>query len=481
MKLLLVSPAPFPPSRAAKALQQMRRMGIHGGDSPPLGLASIAAPAEAAGHEVRLLDMRTENTTREEMEAELRAFAPDAIGWYLATFNIRECVEAARFARSVRPGAQQIVGGPNVGIYPRETMLHDCFDYGFQGECDEVFASFLDGIAAGRPDLATPGLVHRRPGGEIAVSPEVPFPADLDRLPMPSHHLFRARYRYFGACREPYTSMIASRGCPFNCRFCGRVPGSRRVRYRSAAKLLEEMRHVRKLGFREVNFFDDLFTLNRRRVIDLCRALIDEGLDLVWSVRARVDSVDEEMLSLMKTAGCRRLYFGVESGSDRTLELMNKKIASAQAREALRLTRKLGLETVSYFIIGYPGESEADMRRTVEFASRLETDFTSFNMFEPLPATYELEKWIERGGIPDPWHEYLALKTDRIPQYHGDLDRAVVERHFRDAWRSFYLRPRTWWNLVRRVNSPARLKNFAWAGLSMAVGLLTPSRMEGKS
>ncbi|MDZ4199785.1 MAG: radical SAM protein, partial [Kiritimatiellia bacterium] len=461
MKILLVSPGPFVRNRRERLVQLLHRTGIHGGDSPPLGLASIGAAAEARGHQVRILDMRVETPTREEVEAEVRDYAPDLVGYYIATFNIRECVAAARFLKTIRPEALSVAGGPNVSLYPRETLEHDCFDFAMRGECDETFPEFLERLAEGKSPEDIPGVALRLPGGGIQVSPALPFPADLDQLPMPAHHLFRARYRYFGASREPYTSMIASRGCPFNCNFCGRVPGSRAVRTRSAEKLLEEMKRVRQLGYREVNFFDDLFTVNRKRVIDLCRALVDARLDMVWSVRARVDSVDEEMLDWMRRAGCRRLYFGVESGSDRTLGLMNKKITTEKARRALHLTRQAGLESVSYFIVGYPGETEADMEQTVQFIRGLETDFSSINMFEPLPACNELVRWMEETRAADPWLDYLALRTDRLPYFHGSLDRGAVERAFRRCWSAFYLQPRVWFRLLRLMNSPLRFRNFA--------------------
>ncbi len=472
MNILLVSPGPFPRNGADRLRLLLHRAGIHGGDSPPLGLVTLAAPLEAAGHAVRVLDMRVESPTRGELEDLLGAFAPDLVGFYLATFNIREGVEAARFVKSARPGAVTVAGGPNVDIYPGETMRHACFDWAMRGECDLTFPAFVASLAAGRADRSIEGLAHRRAGG-ITVNPGYPMPPDLDALPLPAHHLLRGRYRYFAACREPYTSMIASRGCPYACRFCGRVPGSRKVRYRSAGRLVEEMRLLRSLGYREINFFDDLFTVNRRRVLDFCRALAGARLDLVWSVRARVDCVDGELLTAMKGAGCRRLYFGVESGSDRSLGLMNKRITTAQAREALRACRRLGLETVSYFIVGFPGETEADLALTLAFSRGLETDFCSFNMFEPLPATPALEAWLAETGAPDPWLPFLRLETDEIPRYHGGLARETVERYYRRCWNAFYFRPRTWFNLARQVRSPTRVKNFARAGLSLLLGPAT--------
>lgn len=481
MNVLLVSPAPFTRNRRDKTLAFLLRTGIHGGDSPPLGLASIAATAELAGHTVRILDMRVETPTQSEVEAELREFQPRVVGFYVATFNIRECVEAAGFVKRILPGSVVVAGGPNVSIYPHETMQHPCFDYGMRGECDLTFPEFLAEVEAGRAPTGIQGLVARKPGGGLDVSFALPCPPDLDALPMPAHHLFRASYRYFGASREPFTSMIASRGCPFNCNFCGRVPGSRKVRTRSTQKLLEEMQRVRAMGYREVNFFDDLFTVNRRRVMDLCQALLAAKTDLVWSVRARVDSVDEELLAAMREAGCRRLYFGVESGSDRTLELMNKKISTDRARTALEQTRRAGLESVSYFIVGYPGETVEDMSRTVEFIRTLKTDFVSINRFEPLPACNELQRWMEATGSPDPWLDYLALRTDRLPFFHGDLAREDVTKAFRRAWKAFYLQPRVWARLLGLVRSGLRVRNFAVAGFSFLLAPLLAGPSEGKS
>lgn len=480
MKILLVSPTFFSKGRWDKFHNRLERMGIHGGDSPPLGLAYVAAGAEAAGHEVRLCDMRVENPTQDEFAAELRTYNPDVIGFYSATFNIRETVEAARFVKAKMARVIVVAGGPNVGIFPRETLAFDCFDYGFMGKADETFPRFLKSLATGSVDpSAIEGLVWRDEAGQIRTTGGPALVADLDALPVATHHVFRGKYVYFAASREPFTSMITSRGCPYNCRFCGKIPGTRKVRFRSADRVLDEMRHVARLGYREINFFDDLFTVNRERVRQICDGLLREKLNLFWSVRARVDSVDEEMLGWMKAAGCRRLYFGVESGSDRTLELMNKRITTEVAARTLAIARRLGFETVSYFIVGFPGETIDDMAQTVQFARKLSTTFASFNMFEPLPASAVHEDMRRQG--PEPWADYLALRTDEIPCYHGDLARADVEEYFRRCWKAFYLQPRTWWGFLRMVNSPVRVKNFALAGLSLIAGHLLSSDLKTKS
>jgi anaerobic magnesium-protoporphyrin IX monomethyl ester cyclase len=303
--------------------------------------------------------------------------------------------------------------------------------------------------------------------------------ADINQLPMAAHHLFEGSYHYFATVREPYTSMITSRGCPFNCRFCGKLPGTRKVRLRTADKVLEEMLRAVSLGYREIYFYDDLFTVNRQRVFDLSDSIRKHGLDLPWSVRARVDTVDEELLARMKAAGCRRLYFGVESGSERTLKLMDKRISTAQAMSAVQACRRIGLETVSYFILGFPGETEADMAETVRFACELPTDFASFNIFCPLPASPVHDQLCSEGL--DPWVDYIHLRSDKLPSYKGDLDAETVERYFRECWKRFYGRPQAWAALARMIDSPHRAKSFAFTALSVAVSKVLTSRLEVSS
>lgn len=458
MKILLVSPAIFPKNNREKYHQLLLRMSIHGGDSPPLGLECIASSAIEAGHQVEIIDLRVESRTRLDFAREIKKSAPDIFGLYLTTFNIREALQVAKVMKAIFPQTKIVVGGPHVGMYPKETLKHPEFDLALMGEAEHTFCELLSALSGARDFRQVNGIIYRE-DGEIRINGNAQTVENLDVLPFPARSLLKGKYLYFGTFREPFTTMITSRGCPFNCAFCAKIPGSVRTRFVSAKRVVEEFLEIKKLGYREVNVFDDLFTVDRQRVIDICQGIIENELDISWSIRARTDCIDEEMLGYLRKAGCYRIYFGIESGTDEILKLMNKKTDTKKNMQAMELAHRFGFEIVSYFILGFPGETVETMEATIEFAKKSPTDFASFNMFEPLPAS-KVHADMLASGMKDGWLDFLELKTKQMPVYHGDLDRSEVERAYKKALRSFYLRPRAIFNLFRMVKNPVRFRNF---------------------
>ena len=263
-----------------------------------------------------------------------------------------------------------------------------------------------------------------------------PFPArDLT----PYH-----RYSSVLARRRPVTTMFTSRGCPYRCTFCDRPHLGKKFRAHSARRVVDEMEECVRMGIHEILVYDDTFTVSRRRVLEICAEIQRRGLDVAWDIRARVDTVDEEMLRALKAAGCERIHYGVEAGSDHFMEVLRKGITVEDARTAFKLTKKAGISSLAYFMIGIPGETEDDIRQTWRLARELGPDFVHITILCPFPGTeiyrnalaegvYESDHWLDFARDPQPGFQ---------PKYWTQqLSAERLEALLEQAYKDFYTRP----------------------------------------
>ena len=222
---------------------------------------------------------------------------------------------------------------------------------------------------------------------------------DLDELPPPSRYLFdNYSYKKYYSVKFGYktTAIMTSRGCPFTCDFCSRPVFGNEFRSRSASKVADEVEEVISLGYNRIWFADDCFTLNRKRLIEVCDEIIKRGLKIGWECLSRVDTLDSETADKMKQAGCVRMFFGIESGNDSTLKIMKKQITTKQAYNATQICKKKGIKAGAFFILGYPGENDKTILDTIKFASSLPLDYLSFTLPYPIPGTplFDLARFI---------------------------------------------------------------------------------------
>jgi radical SAM superfamily enzyme YgiQ (UPF0313 family) len=268
-------------------------------------------------------------------------------------------------------------------------------------------------------------------------------------------------------------TMIATRGCPFQCTFCNRnarLGGM--LRARSPKNVIGEMKKLKEdYAVREVMFFDDNFILDKAWAYDFCRAVENAGLDMLWEIRTRVDTVDEEILKALKHAGCYRIRFGFESGDNQILKNMKKGITVEQSLECARLCHKVGIEMFGYFILGAPGETEESMRETIDLAIEIEPRFALFSKFVPYPCTEAFDWAVANGYIEkNYWIDFLS---GRDLNSHPALDQKqlpakVVEDYLNKANRKFYFRPRYLMAMIKEIKSPSRF----WQYLGIARSLL---------
>ncbi len=279
-----------------------------------------------------------------------------------------------------------------------------------------------------------PGVVCR-PGaaasGEAALAgaPPRPFARDLDAIPFPARDLLpNPAYIRFGRRSYGYsiTTVMSTRGCPFRCEFCSNVVFGDSYRERSAANVVDEVEEALALGYERISFADDVFTLNARRVLEICREIERRGLRFAWECLGRVDVFDRDTALAMRRAGCFRVFFGIESGNDRILKLMDKRITTAQARSAVETAHAAGLEVGAFFILCYPGETDDTVLDTLRFAASLPLDYVGLTMPYPLPGTALFDRVGDR--VTRAWRPQEALLVNHLLTYESDF--SVLKMRF---------------------------------------------------
>ncbi len=441
------------------------------GFNPPLGLLYLAGYLEdKTSHQVEICDAQVEELSYPALEERIRNASPDLVGLTAMTFTLLDVVKTARLVKDLDPSLPVVIGGVHAFLYPKETVNLPEIDYVLSGEGEESFALLLDRLE-NRGDLDTvPGLTYRK-DGQVHSSPSPPLCANLDSLPFPARRLTPyGKYSSVMARRQPITTMFTSRGCPFRCSFCARPHLGKQFRYRSAENVVDEMEECVGLGIREFLIYDDTFTVNRNRAIAVAEEIIRRELKIGWDIRARVDCVDREMLKILKAAGCERIHYGVESGTEKILKVLNKGITLEQVRETVALTRKTGIETLAYFMIGSPTETREDILETIRFALELKPDFVHATILCPFPGTAIYEQGLREGVFPlDHWREFAANPAPGFsPPYWNEIlsDRELQEL-LQLAYKKFYTRPSYLLKKTLQVRSIRELKTKFKAGMKI--------------
>lgn len=424
--------------------RQIRMIQKRAGVLPHLGLGYIEASLKKAGFETITIDAQAEYLDREGLAARLHAYKPDLVGVTTTSPGMPGAVEACELAKSA--GAVVILGGPHTEVFDVENLYHGCIDYVGVGEGSTIMPRLAMALRDGTPTDTIPGLVSR-------TFKNAPAPMlNLEDMGWPSRDSVPIDNYFSIMAKRPFATMISSRGCPFQCSFCFKQAVDRKSIYRSAEDVVGEMEYlVRNYGIREIMFYDDVFTMKRKRVIEICDLIKKKRLKVRWEAPTRVDLVDDELMQHMASAGCIRLRFGIESGDIDILLDMQKKTDLQEIERAVRSAKRAGIQTFGYFIVGWLDESSAQYQRTVDFACALPLDYASFYTATPLPGTKLHRDAIAAGKIdPDYWLNYIRGDvSNRI----GVLAENAEERS-RLAYRNFYLRSQKLPTLARHLVQP---------------------------
>lgn len=421
---------------------------------PPLGILYIAAYLKRTGrYNVSVMDCQATKMGYDEMTVKIHELNPDVVGMSVMTFTLIDTFKTVKAIR-IASDAKIVLGGSHPTIYPEETLKAFEPDYVVCGEGELIFDELLQAIPSDKK-----------------IWKQKTFIESLDDLPFPARELTDiSKYYSVLAKSNPTTTMFSSRGCPFQCSYCDRPALGKRFRAMSAKRTVDEMEHCSDLGIKEIFFYDDTFTINKMRVLEICLLIKQRALKIAWDVRSRVDTIDEEMIKVMKEAGCVRIHFGVESSQEHVLKALNKGIHRQQVEEAFRLCKKYGVKCLAYFMIGNPFETLYDICQTIKLAKNLNPDYMHCTILIPFPATKLYEKALTLGIIPkDVWREYsLHPTTDFKPPMWGSFySRSQLQGILQSFYKSFYLKPSRIFEMVMEIRNFKQFVRYLKAGLSL--------------
>jgi len=393
---------------------------------PPLGISYIAASLQKAGHDVHLIDC-TFLERKSALEKSL-AVKPEVVGIYCMVSMFDECLW---FARQLRPHCRLLVAGGPLPTCDPEPFL-EYFDVVVRGEGEQTMQELLRTYEEASELELISGIVYRTDPywpakGRLIYTPARAFTKELDQIPFPARELLpNESYIKYGKKKYSYsiTTVMSTRGCPFRCEFCSNVVFGGSYRERSPQNVVDEIEAALELGYDRISFADDVFTMKKDRVIGICKEIRRRGLHFNWECLGRVDALDYPLAQEMKEAGCTRIFFGIESGSDQILELMDKKITTDEALRAVNAAHQAGLQVGAFFILCYPGDTDDTVLQTIHFATALPLDYLGLSMPYPLPGTDLYKRTKDR--IKRDWHPEDSPFGSHVLIFDADFSEAKM-------------------------------------------------------
>jgi radical SAM superfamily enzyme YgiQ (UPF0313 family) len=376
---------------------------IHGRKFPPLGLAYVAAALEKKGFQVEILDNYLLEKPISDIKLEIKRLRPEIVGIACGSATYSRCVETAKAVKETLPSCKVVVGGPHPSFMPDSMLQHPEIDYIVMGEGERAIVELATFISKGNGNPATakiPGVGYSHEGEFVKEPPR--FISDLDEVPFPARHLlpmslYERKIEFLNA--EPVDTVNVIRGCPYNCAFCEtkRLWGQR-CRSFSPNRVVEEINHlITNYGTKGIYFVGDNFTVRKKETAEICELIKKNNLDIEWVCDTRVDLISRDILRKMKEAGCKTIWFGVESGSPAILSRINKGVTLEQITHAFQICREEGIQTACSFMLGIPGETADDMEASFKFARKLNPDWCRFNIFIAVPGSSLYEEIMQKG------------------------------------------------------------------------------------
>lgn len=428
---------------------------------PPTDLMYLASIAESCGFEAIIRDYSQGG----HFEADLKEFQPNYLVANIATPTFQSDMMAVKLAKEIVPSICTIVKGAPFLTYNTNTIYENPFiDYVIMGEAELTLKDILDGV----PNCDILGICYRE-NFQPVKNDKRPFIEDLDILPFPARHLVDNSIYKRPDNGKVQAVIKVARGCPFHCFFCLATPVSgAKVRTRSPENIVAELKEcVEKYNIKNFLFWSDIFNFNREWTLELCQKIIESGLKITWSSNTRADTMDDEMAKMMYKSGCRLVSIGVESGSQKMLDNIGKKITLDDIRNTVKILKKNKIKIYNYFVIGLPWETEETVEETIKFAIELDSNFISFYTATPLPGTkyfaYAMLNKLVEGNL-----DFRSAYYEPVVRSEHLSKERIFELH-KQAIKRFYLRPKFILKTLLSLRSFAEFKNYFLAGVNLII------------
>lgn len=445
MKLMLVS-LPYATETNLKAHLPVQRY-------PPLGLLYLASAIRKEGFEVKVIDAPAMNWDIQQIYDTIMESSPDVIGIYITSFVLNQAYSLiSRIKKMVKTCI--VLGGPHITHNPASVRELGT-DYGVAGDCEESLVKLLRAIPDKHKIKKVQGIIYSDKG-KIKTGKRHPL-KNLDSLPFPDRSLVTGKRYYSPLFDGKITTMVSSRGCVNDCIFCA-LPNKGIFKVRSPKNVIAEMEWLEKEGYKYIEMQDDFFTLDKKRIGDICALVLKNGLKIKWGCETKIESLDEKLLGMMKEAGCLNIRFGIEAASERIRNrVIGKSIDENYAYKLIMYARKLGMCTDAHFTIGNPTETMAEMEATLALALKLNPDYVDFHLLMLIPGSRLFNIALKESKISaDVWAK--VQEDGKVPFYYpDDITPEQLVEFQKKAYHKFYFRFKRMISEITRVRS---LKDF---------------------
>jgi len=464
--VFLVNPPASAAQRRGPTREIIRNLFFN---SPPLGLAYIAAVLEREGVAVQLMDAGVEGLDPGEAADRVIAARPAIVGIGSTSNFFGNALAMARQVRAALPSAFIVLGGPHGSSRTDEVMGFDVFDAVVVGEGEQTTVELVAGVLGGSDLAGIRGIVYRD-GDRLVRTPPRPLLKDLDELPLPARALLPL-HKYVPQPNDgpflPKHAMISSRGCPYRCTFCDH--GTFGVSYRSFSpeRIVDEMEELTgRYGARDIAFVDSLFMVSRERVKRIIDAMRRRRVDVHWTCTIRANIADRSIMQEMKDAGCWRVRFGIESGSERVRDVIRKEVRTEDIFSSVQAADDLGLHPKAFFMIGHPTETRESVLESMDLALSLPLTDITVQINTPLPGSEQWKTARDFGQYSSPdWGRYSFWEPIYIPD---GMTARELDELYRLFYRRFYFRPVVAWRHMRMLKNWSDVMRFARAARILA-------------
>ena len=411
------------------------------GAIPPLNLCYVASIVRQYGHDVQLIDLQIEHYSFNDLIVYIKEYKPDILGFTITTYlfhPVREWIKRIKEMVEI----PVLVGGFHMNLYPFVTMTHSEIDFAVIGYGQETLRDFLHQFDNYDTYPNIEGLCYKRDGqiyiNQIARKEMI----DFDTMPFPARDLLKnEKYGNFISRKKNFTVMLTGVGCHLQCKYCAST--LTQCLMRSPENVVDEIEECfHTYNIREIDFYDQTFTLDKKRTLAICNEIIKRKIKIIWTIRTRTDLVDKELMEGMKEAGLYRIMYGVESADQEIINRLNKNEHLSRMKETIHLTHRYGIHMLGFFMLGCPGETEESIMKTRKFAVAMPFDDIQVTRFTLFPGTAFYQEYLKKTGHDDYWRSYIVDRRNvrKLPLLDTAFTPEEIEIYVKKMYLVFYIR-----------------------------------------